>query len=530
MNAPPHPHWLLHDALVQGAAGADAHRQRVWVDGNWHSLAQLHDAAAGLAGTLRQAGIEVGDRVAIYMDSSWPCIVSVYAASMAGAAFVLVNPQTRADKLRHVLDDSGARALLAGGNLAAQFRPAVQGNQQLRLVIIAGDDDGRVTVPTTSFTDAVSGALQAEQGHVIATDLAALIYTSGSSGEPKGVMHSHQTMMFAAASVAAYLRINASDRLHCALPLAFSYGLYHLLMAVNQGAQLVLEHSFAYPAAVFANMREQAVTLFPAVPTMYSALLASHRREPLQFPSVTRITSAGAALPDSHAAQLREVFPNAGLYCMYGQTECKRISFLAPGLNDTRPGSVGKAIPGTQAFVLDARGGPAAPGEIGLLHVRGPHIMLGYWNRPQETAKALRTGPAPGERMLCTHDLFRRDAEGFLYFVARSDDIINSGGEKVSPAEVENVLHTLAGVREAAVLGIADERLGEMVCACIAVDPDAGLDERRIRAHCIAQLEPFRVPRRIVLVGNLPRSANGKLDRAQIRSQMTQDGTAAAPA
>lgn len=525
MNAPTHPHWLLHDALVYGAAGADAQRQRMWVDGTWHSIAQLHDAAAGLAGALRHRGVEAGDRVAIYMDNSWPCIVSVYAASMAGAAFVLVNPQTRADKLRHVLDDSGARALLAGGNLAQQFEPAVQGNRHLQVLVVAGDYTG--STQAIRFADAVGSAPLDEQERVIATDLAALIYTSGSSGEPKGVMHSHQTMMFAAASVAAYLRITACDRLHCALPLAFSYGLYHLLMAINQGAQLVLEHSFAYPAAVFANMREQAVTLFPAVPTMYSTLLASHRREPLQFPSVTRITSAGAALPDSHAAQLLEVFPNAGLYRMYGQTECKRISYLAPGLGDSRPGSVGKAIPGTQALVLDAFGQPAAPGEIGLLHVRGPHIMLGYWNRPQETAHALRPGPAPGERMLCTHDLFRSDAEGFLYFVARSDDIINSGGEKVSPAEVENVLYRLAGVREAAVLGIADERLGEMVCAFIAIDPDAGLDERRIRAHCIAHLEPFRVPRRIILVNNLPRSANGKLDRTRIRAQLTQGGTAA---
>lgn len=531
MNAPSHPHWLLHDALAHGAVSANATRPLVWVGGAWHSLIQLHDAAAGLAGALRHGGIEPGDRVAIYMDNSWPCIVAVYAASMAGAAFVLVNPQTRADKLRHLLDDSGARALLAGSNLAHQFQPALQDNQQIELLIVAGVGDDVVSITNTiSFEDALRSAPLHEPGRIIATDLAALIYTSGSSGEPKGVMHSHQTMMFAATSVCAYLHINAADRLHCALPLAFSYGLYHLLMAVNQGAQLVLEHSFAYPAAVFANMHEQAVTLFPAVPTMYSTLLATHRREPLQFPSVTRITSAGAALPDSHAAQLREAFPNAKLYRMYGQTECKRVSFLTPEAGEGRPGSVGKAIPGTRASVLNVHGRPAAPGEVGLLYVRGPHIMLGYWNRPQETALALRPGPSPGERMLCTHDLFRSDADGFLYFVARSDDIINSGGEKVSPTEIENVLQTLAGVREAVVLGIADERLGEMVCACIAVDADSGLDERRIRAHCAAQLEAFRVPRRIVLVSELPRSANGKLDRIQIRTQLTQGGTAVTPA
>lgn len=526
MNLTARPHWLLHDALVDGAGSNDSGRAAVWVDGRHYSYAALHDAAARLAGALHEHGIRPGDRVAVYLDNSWPGVVSIYAASIAGAAFVLVNPQTRADKLRFVLEDSGARALVAGGNLASQFLPATQGNSKLRALIVAGDD---IPAQAIAFDEALRAALLASRDLAIASDLAALIYTSGTTGEPKGVMQSHQSMMFVAGSVASYLHIGRGDRLHCALPMAFSYGLYHLLMAINQRAQLVLDHSFAYPAAVFGHMREHAITLFPGVPTIFNTLLTAHRREPLQFPSVTRITNAGAALPDGHAAPLREIFPNAALYKMYGQTECKRISFLAPEHVASKPGSVGKAIPGTRAFVLDGQGRQAAPGQVGMLHVRGPHIMLGYWNRPQETAHVLRPGPVPGERMLCTHDLFRTDADGFLYFVARNDDIIKSGGEKVSPAEVENVLHALPGVLEAAVLGVDDERLGEVVCACVAVDPDAGLDERRIRAHCAARLEVFMVPRRIVLVDALPRTANGKIDRKQLRTQQTHGSVAVAP-
>jgi len=282
---------------------------------------------------------------------------------------------------------------------------------------------------------------------------------------------------------------------------------------VRLGATLVVERSFTFPAQVFARMRETRVTVFPGVPTVFAMLLAAHGREALCFPDVTRVTNTAAALPDDFAVRLREVFPNALIYKMYGLTECKRVSYLEPELVDAKPGSVGKAIPGTEIYLLSPDGKPVPAGEVGILHVRGPHVMLGYWNRPDLTDFMLKPGKLPGERVLCTQDHFRMDAEGFLYFVGRTDDIIKTRGEKVSPVEVENVLHAIAGVREAAVVGVPDDVLGQAIRAYVVLNAGVTLGEREIRAQCAARLENFMVPRDIVLCGDLPRTATGKVSR-----------------
>jgi acyl-coenzyme A synthetase/AMP-(fatty) acid ligase len=286
---------------------------------------------------------------------------------------------------------------------------------------------------------------------------------------------------------------------------------------VQLGATLVLERSFAFPAQVFARMGEFEATVFPGVPTIFAMLLSAHRRERLCFPAVTRVTNTAAALPDEQALKLREIFPNALIYKMYGLTECKRVCYLEPELMDAKPGSVGKAIPGTEVFLRSPAGGPVPAGEAGILHVRGPHVMLGYWNRPDLSSQMLRQGPLPGERVLCTHDWFRMDEEGFLYFVGRSDDIIKTRGEKVSPVEVENVLHAIDGVREAAVVGVPDELLGEAIRAYVVLDPGASLSVGQIRAHCMRRLENFMVPQQIVLCADLPRTTTGKVSRKALR-------------
>jgi acyl-CoA synthetase (AMP-forming)/AMP-acid ligase II len=260
-------------------------------------------------------------------------------------------------------------------------------------------------------------------------------------------------------------------------------------------------------------MRETRVTVFPGVPTVFAMLLAAHGREPLCFPDVVRVTNTAAALPDDFALRLREVFPNALIYKMYGLTECKRVSYLEPELVDAKPGSVGKAIPGTEIYLLTADGKEVSTGEVGILHVRGPHVMLGYWNRPDLTDVMLKPGKLPGERVLCTQDHFRMDDEGFLYFVGRTDDIIKTRGEKVSPVEVENVLHAIPGIREAAVIGVQDDVLGQAIRAYVVPTAGASLNEREIRARCAARLENFMVPRDIVFCDDLPRTTTGKVSR-----------------
>jgi acyl-coenzyme A synthetase/AMP-(fatty) acid ligase len=249
-----------------------------------------------------------------------------------------------------------------------------------------------------------------------------------------------------------------------------------------------------------------------------------HRREQLRFEQVTHVTNTAAALADATTMQLREIFPHALIYKMYGLTECKRVSYLEPELLDTKPGSVGKAIPGTEVLLLTTDGQPVPTGETGILHVRGPHVMLGYWNLPDLSARVLKPGRWPGERVLCTQDYFRMDDEGYLYFVGRSDDIIKSRGEKVSPVEVENAMLALDGIREVAVVGVPDELLGQAVRAYVVLQPGCAMSGGQVRAKCMALMENFMVPQQIVLCTDLPRTANGKVDKRALLDVLPATG------
>lgn len=520
------PNRLLHDSLLHCGGATGRQRTALLADGQSYSYGQLADAAQRLAGALQNLGVRRGDRVAIFHDNAWPAAVAIYAALIAGAAFVPISPQTKADKLEFLLRDSGARVLVTADHLAHAFLPALKRLAPPPPVICSGrPSEGREIL---AFESAVAPERPvAEKLPVIPLDLAAILYTSGSTGTPKGVMQTHQSMVFAAGSLIEYLRLTPDERILCVLPLSFDYGLYQLLMSVTLGATLVLERSFTYPGEVYARIRDERVSVFPGVPTIFATLLAAHRRSPLSFPSVTRLTNTAAALPDEFTAGLREIFPNALIYKMYGLTECKRVSYLEPELADAKPGSVGRAIPGTEVYLLSSEGAPIAAGEVGVLYVRGPHVMAGYWNRPDLTDEMLKPGKLAGERVLCTQDLFRMDEEGFLYFVGRTDDIIKTRGQKVSPAEVENALHRIAGVEEAAVVGRPDPLLGEAIVAFVVTGPGSDLTEEAIRARSMALLESHMVPAQVLICEQLPKTPNGKIDKRRLREELT--GSPSAP-
>ncbi len=500
--------WLLQDFLLR-AAERHPDKCALVAGGERYSYGRLLRDAWALAGALRRRGLQPGDRVLVYMDNTWPCVLSIFGALLAGGVFLVVNPQTKADKLRFILEDSGAKALLSDGHLAKVLGPALSG---FDAPLIFGCSGRRPegSIPFDALLEEGREAPRPEPAR-IPIDLASLIYTSGSTGAPKGVMMSHQSMVFAAQSISTYLRLGAEDRILNALPLAFDYGLYQLLMTLRLGATLILERSFTYPAQVLKVLEEERATVFPGVPTVYAMLLSLHARKKLCFPSVRCITNTAAALPKDFLRELGEIFPNALIFKMYGLTECKRVAYLEPEDLERKPDSVGKAIPGTQAFVLDAQGHPTAPGEVGVLHVRGPHVMLGYWGREDLSKQMLREGPLPGERMLCAQDLFRVDEEGFLYFVGRNDDIIKTRGEKVSPIEVENCLHGMPGIREAAVLGVPDPILGQAISAFVVLEKDVELSDKEIKKYCLARLENFMVPRDVHFRDSLPKTTTGKI-------------------
>lgn len=510
-----YPQYLLHEGLVRSALNTP-NKIALVVEGHPYSYRELLEASSGLGQRLQANGVCRGDRVAVYMDNTWPCIVAIYAILMAGGVFLLVNPQTKADKLRFILEDSGASALLTDAHLANQFLPVISSLSQLGCVIISGEFDRLVTgaIPVHCFEQIIASSLGLpDVTPTIPNDLAALIYTSGSTGNPKGVMQTHRSMIFATWSLLEYLRLTEDDRILLVLPLAFDYGLYQLLMSMTIGATLVVERSFVYPGQIFQRMRSERVTVFPGVPTIFSSLIAGHRKKKLVFPDVQRVTNTAAHLPTEYLTALKEIFPAALIFKMYGLTECKRVSYLEPEFLESKPESVGKAIPGTEVFLRSQKGDVVPTGKIGILYVRGSHIMSGYWNQPQLTADMLKPGPLPGEQILRTGDWFSMDEEGFLYFSGRSDDIIKTRGEKVSPVEVENVLHGITGVQEAVVIGVADDLLGQAVRAFVVLYPDTGLSVKELKKICSSRLENFMVPRDIVILEQMPKMANDKVDR-----------------
>ena len=508
---------LLGQGLVESAR---LHPEKIAlvIEGESYTYGQLHDASTRLASALRQRGVQCGDRVAIYMDNTWPCVVSIYGVLFAGGIFFVINPQTKKGKLQFLLADSEAKVLITDFHLFKVFSEAVAASSFLQRIICSGILPSLKPIAhlnVESFAAVINESAQdAADFSVIPHDLAAFIYTSGSTGEPKAVMQTHQAMVFAAWSLIEYLRLAEQDRILLVLPFAFDYGLYQLLMVMKLGATLIVERSFTFPAVVYKRIHEEEVTVFPGVPTIFAMMVSAHRKKNMCFPTITRVTNTAATLPADFIPDLQGIFPNALIYKMYGLTECKRVSYLEPELINIKPRSVGKAIPGTEMFLLSAEGKTVPVGEPGILYVRGPHIMAGYWKQPELSDKMLKKGRYPGEKILCTHDWFWMDSDGDFYFVGRKDDIIKTRGEKVSPAEVENVLYSaVPGVKEAAVVGKADPVLGQEIWAFLVLEKKGGLQERQVKKICLSHLENFMVPQQVVFLEKMPETANGKIDK-----------------
>jgi acyl-CoA synthetase (AMP-forming)/AMP-acid ligase II len=347
-----------------------------------------------------------------------------------------------------------------------------------------------------------------------------LIYTSGSTGQPKGVMASHANMVAATSSINAYLNNTEQDVILNVLPLAHGYGLSQVLLAFQVGATVVLESGFAYPARIVHLLQKERVTALPGVPTFFALLLRYPELFQVPFADLRYITNAAAALPTSHIQQLRAVFPNAQILSMYGQTEAlPRVAYLPADDLDRRPDSVGIAIPNTETYIIGEDGQRLEPGEVGELVVRGSNVARGYWRAPELTAQRFRPGPFPGETVLHTGDLFRKDQHGYLYFVGRKDDMINTRGEKVSPREVENAVCHMDGVAEAAVIGIPDAVFGHAILLVVASRPGFELTDRAVRAFCMKTLDDYMQPKYVDIVSELPRNENGKVDKLGIRAE-----------
>lgn len=502
---------LLHD-LLQDTARRMPEKIALICGKQRLSYGEIDVQATRMARSLNDRGVMRGDRVAIFADNGPEMVVSVFAVLKAGAVFMAINSLTKADKLSYMLNDARASCLITTQVLHRIWDPVLPNSKSIHTCIVVDLPPGQSSSRILPFS-----AMFAETGTAAALpvpidqDLASIVYTSGSTGEPKGVMLTHLNMVSAANSVSKYLGLAADDTIICALPLAFDYGLYQVLMAFLVGATVVLERSFSFPVQVLETMVRERVTVFPGVPTMFSMLMGIESLAQFDLSCLRMITNTAAALSERHIQELRSLFPQATLFSMYGLTECKRVTFLPPDQLDIRPTSVGRGMPNEEVWLVDEQGNRLPNGSTGELVIRGSNVMRGYWEKPLETARCLKPGPIPGEIVLYSGDTFRTDEEGFLYFVARKDDIIKSRGEKVSPKEVENVLYGIDGVQDAAVVGVPDELLGQAIKAFLVLRPGQSYSDKDIIRHCQAHLESFMVPKHVAIVADLPKTDTGKI-------------------
>jgi long-chain acyl-CoA synthetase len=509
------------ESFLELSAARTPEKTALVCNGRRFTYGELETRANRLAGSLIAGGVERGDRVAIYLENSVEAVISVFAILKAGAVFLVVNPTTKVDKLRYILNNCRATGLITDRTKLGSLSDTVAGTPHLRGVWIAGGMPGAELAIAKRLFD-LAAALEdvnlpaaPPAKKCIDIDLAALIYTSGSTGRAKGVMLTHLNIVSAATSITTYLENRPDDIILSVLPLSFDYGLYQVLMAFKFGGTVVLESSFTYPYRIIELLNQEHVTGFPIVPTISALLLqldlAAHR-----FPALRYITNTAAALPTDHIRRLRLLLPDVKIFSMYGLTECKRVSYLPPDQIDIRPASVGRGMPNEEIYIVDDTGQRAPAGAVGELVVRGSNVMKGYWELPEETDRMLKPGPLPGEKVLHTGDLFRMDHEGYLYFVGRKDDIIKTRGEKVSPREVEDVLHAMPGVAEAAVIGIPDEVLGEAVKAVVRPQVGVRLTAAQVIHWCSVKLENFMVPKFVEFQGELPKTSTGKISKRKL--------------
>lgn len=512
-------HLVSEAAVTRGDAPA------VTVKDTTRTYAQLWAETVAVGAGLRRLGLSSEDRVAVYLDKRVETITAIFGASAAGGVFVPVNPLLRSRQVRFILADCDVKVLVTTPERLAMLRADLAECKALEHVVVIGLDtktaveaDAHYRVST--WADLVAGP-ETPPVNGVDLNMAAILYTSGSTGNPKGVVLSHRNLIVGAESVSGYIGNTPDDVVAAVLPLSFDAGFSQVTTAFSVGAHVVLVN-YLTPADVLKQCAKHGVTGLTCVPPLWIQLAD------LDWPAGTAgriryFANTGGRMPRSTLDKLRAHFTDAKPFLMYGLTEAFRSTYLDPAEVDRRPDSIGKAIPDAEILVVRDDGSICDPHEPGELVHRGALVSLGYWNDPERTAERFR--PAPGrpagvmvtELAVFSGDVVKRDEEGFLYFVSRKDEMIKTSGYRVSPTEIEEVVYETGLVRDAVALGVDDERLGQHIVVIVAgdtVDADALLRDLRKR------LPLYMVPKHVIVKPEIPRSPNGKFDRTLLRQEL----------
>ncbi|WP_371476510.1 class I adenylate-forming enzyme family protein [Kitasatospora sp. NBC_00315] len=469
---------LVHTLLDDAAAGhPDAPAVRD-ADGGW-TFRETADYSRAVAAWLRGRGVEPGDRVLVQWPTDRRLAAMLYGVSRAGAVLVPINPDTKAYQLHAVVESAEPKVVLTEADRADTWA-----------------EIEKLHIEDASF----------EHAGATPQDLAFLVYTSGSTSVPKGVIEPHAQVVFAARALVAELGYRADDVVLCRFPVSWDYGLYKVLMCAAAGCEIVLAGDES-DLTLLRRIREVGATIVPIVPsfaTMIVTLAARGSRDAAAPANRVRLfTNTGAALPPSTADKLREAFPGAAVVRQYGQTECKRVSVMPPEEEHQRPDSCGRPIRGTGVLILDPDGRPVPTGGIGEIVAVGPHVMPGYWRQPEISALTFRPDPATGGLRLHTGDYGRLDEDGYLYFQGRRDDMFKRKGIRMSTLEIEAAAMDIPGVRAAGVVPPTAER-------DLAICVESDLAPHVVLRELAQRLEPLKVPAKCHVVQEFPLTAHGK--------------------
>ena len=519
---------LLHE-LIDFSAQRFAQSGALTAKKDTLTYAELADATRAFSNGLHALGLARGERVAVYLDKQIETVQIIFGTSKAGGVFVPVNPILKAEQVAYILQNCNVRVLVTSPERLNTLRDVLPQCHDLRHVVVTGDrrPDAAIDGATTHTLSALLQAPEATGHRIIDTDMVAILYTSGSTGRPKGVVLSHRNMVMGAKSVAQYLENTHEDVLLAALPLSFDAGFSQLTTAFHAGARVVLLN-YLMPRDVIRALERERVTGLTAVPPLWIQLTQADWPESIAT-HLRYIANTGGRMPLDTLTKLRALTPGTRPYLMYGLTEAFRATYLPPDQVDTRPDSIGKAIPNAEVLVLREDGSECAPNEPGELVQRGALVGMGYWNDPEKTAERYKPLPAGvagreagiviPELAVFSGDTVRRDDEGYLYFIGRRDEMIKTSGYRVSPNEVEEILYATQLVGECAAFGIEHPALGQAIRVVVTAPAGATLDLEALQAECRRRMPAYMVPTQFdVAEGPLPRNPNGKIDRKALSS------------
>ena len=489
------------------------------------SYRDLAGRIASLAQSLRDAGLRRGERVGVYFDPSVSQVVSIFGIMQAGGVFVPINGALFPEQVKHIARDCGMRGLITTRGRLVGLVDVLKEMSSLNFFVTARDTSSeQPPVSSLDFDELCSRTPPDEwKDWSIEKDLAGLLYTSGSTGKPKGVMLSHANIYAGSSIVSDYLGITADERILAVLPFNFDAGMNQMMTAFHQGGTLVLIN-FVFAREIVQMLIKERITGLAGVPTLWNLLSQpSSTLQKNKLSHLRYITNTGGAMPQPVLAALRQALPTTKIVLMYGLTEAFRSTYLPPDELDRRPTSMGKAIPNTEILVVNEKGERCRPGEIGELVHRGPTVSMGYWGKPELTAEVLRPNPflppevCDVERVCYSGDLVKMDEDGFLYFIGRRDTMIKSSGFRISPTEVEEVLFRSGFVREAAVIGVPDEVLGQAIKAFVSAKDHQTIEADAVIVYCGQQMPRHMVPKLIEVLDKLPKTPNGKVDYPALR-------------